>query len=347
MGLRAWRLTAIAMLSVAGGALVPAHARDRVHVVGSSTLFPFAAAVAENIAAGGRWKAPLVESVGTGGGFRLFCAGRGESTPDVTDASRPMTSSEIQDCARHGVGSVVGIRVGLDGMLLAGARGGSSFVLTREQIYLAVARVIPRDGALVLNPYRRWRDISSELPDLPIRIYGPAPNHGTRDAFVALAVMPACERRPEIRVLPAAARQRNCQALREDGAWIDVSQDYAVLFRRLLADPQSLGVLGFSWLDANRSQIQAARIDGVEPTSDSISNWKYPLARPLFIYVKRAHVGKVPGLAQFVEEFVSERAIGPGGYLVMRGLMPLSEGQRKVERRKVEQLSRPAGNGQP
>lgn len=194
------------------------------------------------------------------------------------------------------------------------------------------------------NPYRRWREISPELPDQPIRIYGPAPNHGTRDAFVALAVMPACERRPEIRVLPAANRQHSCQALREDGAWVDVSQDYAVLFRRLLADPQSLGVLGFSWLDANRFQIQAARIDGIEPTADSISSWKYPLARPLFIYVKRAHAGRIPGLLQFVEEFVSDRAIGPGGYLAMRGLMPLSVGHRAVERRKVEQLLRMAGN---
>jgi phosphate transport system substrate-binding protein len=307
-------------------------------------LFPFAAQVAENFAAGGRWKAPLVESIGTGGGFRLFCAGIGEDTPDITDASRPMASSEVSDCARHGAGPVVGIRVGLDGMLLASARRSPSLSLTREQIYLAVARVVPIGGKLVPNPYRRWRDISAGLPDRPIRIYGPAPNHGTRDAFVALAVMPACERRPEIRALAADKRQQNCQALREDGAWVDVPQDYAVLFRRLLADPEALGVLGFSYLENNRGLVHAARIDGIDATPESIGSWKYPLARPLFVYVKQAHVGHIPGLAEFVKEFLSERAMGPGGYLVARGLMPLPANQMKVERRKVEQLIQAARN---
>jgi phosphate transport system substrate-binding protein len=315
-----------------------AMARDRVHVVGSSTLFPFAAAVAENFAAGGKWKAPVVESIGTGGGFKLFCAGLGEDTPDITDASRPMAAQEIAECARHGVGPVVGIRVGLDGMLLAGARGAPAFSLSREQIYLALARSVPRAGRLVTNPYRRWKDISPELPDVPIRVYGPAPNHGTRDAFIALAIAPACERRPEIRSLAVKDRQVYCQALREDGAWIDVSQDYAVLLRRLVADPQALGVLGFSFLMSNRGRIQAARVDGIDPTEQTISAWRYPLARPLFVYVKQAHMGRIPGLAAFLQEFVSDRAIGPGGYLVSRGLMALPAGQMKGEKAKVELL---------
>ena len=305
-------------------------------------MFPFAAAVAEAFAAGGQWKAPVVESVGTGNGFRLFCSGVGDATPDITDASRPMTSSEVLECARNGVGPVTGFRVGLDGMLLLGAARGAAFTLTREQIYLAVARSVPRGGALVPNPYRRWREIAASLPDLPIRIYGPAPNHGTRDAFVALALVPPCERMPEIRALPPALRMQHCQALREDGAWIDVAQDYAVVLRRVLADPQSLGVLGFSYLQNNRGQLRAARIDGIEPNPDSIGSWTYPLARPLFIYVKQANVGHVPGLAQFVREFTSDRAVGPGGYLVERGLMPLPKGQLAVERRKLEQLLRVA-----
>ena len=337
--MRVPRVVAITALVCFAALPADAMARDHVHVVGSSTLFPFAAAVAEAFAAGGRWKAPVVESVGTGNGFRLFCAGAGEATPDITDASRPMTSSEALECARNGVGPITGIRVGLDGMLLVSATAGQAFSLTREQIYLAVARNVARGGVLVPNPYRRWREIAATLPDLPIRIYGPAPNHGTRDAFVALALMPPCERTPEIRALPAERRRQHCQALREDGAWVDVSQDYAVLLRRVIADPQSLGVLGFSYLKNNRGQLRAARIDGIEPGADSIGGWTYPLARPLFIYVKQAHIGRVPGLAEFVREFTSERAVGPAGYLVERGLMPLPKGHLAAERRKLDQLA--------
>jgi phosphate transport system substrate-binding protein len=321
----------------------PLAARDQVRVTGSSTLFPFASAVAETFRSQGRWKTPVVESLGTGGGFKLFCAGIGEATPDITDASRPMTSTEVATCEKNGVGNVVGIRVGMDGMLLVNARAGPAFALTREQLYRAVARSVPAGGRLVPNPYRRWKDIAPQLPDLPIRIYGPAPNHGTRDAFVALAMMPPCERQPEIRVLSAGDRQQNCQRIREDGAWIDVSGDYAVLFGRLLADPTALGVLGFSWLDRNRDRIKAAPIDGIEPTSESISAWTYPLARPLFIYVKQAHVGRIPGLSEFVQEFLSDRAIGPRGYLVEQGLMPLPEAGLSLERAKVQRMLAPAG----
>lgn len=314
-------------------------ARDRVRVAGSSTLFPFASRVAEVFGSQGRWPTPVIESVGTGGGFQLFCAGVGDATPDITDASRPMTQAEVAECARHGVGEVVGIRVGLDGMLLVNARSAPAFTLTREQLYRALARRVPRDGQLVPNPYRRWREISPELPDMPIRVYGPAPNHGTRDAFVALAIAPPCERLPEVRSLSASERLVACQALREDGAWIDVNADYAVLMRRLLADPQALGVLGFSYLDNHREKAKAARIDGVEPTPESISDWTYPLARPLFIYVKREHIGRVIGLLEFVREFVGERAAGPHGYLIEQGLMPLPDDQRKVEQAKAQQLA--------
>lgn len=315
-----------------------AQPRDYVRVVGSSTLFPFTTTVAEVFGRQGQWKTPVVESVGTGGGFRLFCAGIGVATPDITDASRPITVSENAECRRNGVGTVVGIRVGLDGILLANGRNAPVFSLTREQLYLAVARNIPSRGRLIPNPYRRWNQISPKLPDLPITIYGPAPNHGTRDAFVALAMAPPCERFDEIRALSAADRQKHCQAVREDGAWIDVTGDYALLFGRLVNEPRALGVLGFSFLERNRDRIKAARIDGVLPTVESISDWSYPLSRPLFIYVKQAHVGLTPGLAQFVQEFVSAAAIGPQGYLVAQGLMPLPPDQLQSERLKVSKL---------
>jgi phosphate transport system substrate-binding protein len=286
----------------------------------------------------------VVESIGTGGGFALFCAGIGAATPDITDASRPMTSEESATCARNGVGPVIGIRVGLDGMLLANALSAPAFALTRDQVYRAVARVIPMRGQLIANPYHRWSDISPQLPNLPIRIYGPAPNHGTRDAFVALAMAPACERDALIRALAPLERNKHCKALREDGAWIDVSADYAVLLRRLLDDPQALGVLGYSYLDRNRGRIKAASIDGVAPTAQSIGGWTYPLSRPLFIYVKQAHVGLIPGLAEFVQEFVSDRAVGPHGYLVERGLAPLPEPWLQAERVKARRLLERARN---
>jgi phosphate transport system substrate-binding protein len=320
--------------SIASGA----QSRDYVRVVGSSTLFPFTATVAETFGRQGRFKTPVVESVGTGTGFRLFCSGIGAATPDITDASRPIAAPESADCARNGVGKVVGIRVGLDGMLLVNARNAPTFALTREQLFLAVAKTIPLKGRLIPNPYRRWNEISPRLPDLPISIYGPAPNHGTRDAFVALALMPACERFDVIRALSVADRQRHCQTVREDGAWIDVTGDYAVLFTRLVENPRALGVLGFSWFERNRDRIKAASIDGVLPTAESIGAWTYPLSRPLFIYVKQAHVGLIPGLAEFVQEFVSDGAIGPRGYLVERGLMPLPAAWLQVERAKAKRL---------
>jgi phosphate transport system substrate-binding protein len=315
-----------------------AQSRDYVRVVGSSTLFPFTATVAEAFGRQGRWKTPVVESVGTGSGFRLFCSGIGVATPDITDASRPITAPESAECARNGVGKVVGIRVGLDGMLLVNVRGAPTFALTREQLFLAVAKTIPLNGRLIPNPYLRWKDVSPRLPDLPISVYGPAPNHGTRDAFVALALMPACERFAEIRALPVTSRQQYCQTLREDGAWIDVTGDYAVLFSRLVDNPRALGVLGFSFLERNRDRVKAASIDGVLPTAESIGAWTYPLSRPLFIYVKQAHVGLVPGLVEFVQEFVSDRAIGSRGYLLEQGLMPLPAAWLQTERRKVQQL---------
>jgi phosphate transport system substrate-binding protein len=337
------RIGGILLALCAFGLASGAQQRDYVRIVGSSTLFPFSATAAEAIARTGRLKAPVVESIGTGGGFRVFCSGVGLATPDIIDASRPMTAAESAECARNGVGKVVDIRVGLDGMLIANARSSPVFALTSEQLFLAVARTVPSKGRLVANPFRRWNEISPLLPDLPIVIYGPAANHGTRDAFVALAMEPVCERFPEISALPPAARKPHCQAVREDGPWIDVTGDYALLYTRLLVNPRAVGVLGYSYLERNRDRIKAARIDGVLPTADSISASTYPLSRPLFIYVKQAHVGSIPGLAQFLQEFVSDRAIGPQGYLVDQGLVPLPAGQLQAERLKVQQLLQRAG----
>lgn len=309
--------------------------RDRVSVVGSATLFPLASVVGETFGHRGRWKTPIVESTGTGQGFQLFCRGVGPGTPDVTDASRPMSAEERATCASNKVGEVAELRVGMDGILIANGRAAARFELTREQLYRALARQVPIHGRLVPNPHRRWRDVDARLPDLPILVYGPAPNHGTRDAFVALALRPVCERQQEVRVLDEAGRRRACESLREDGAWIDVTGDYSVLLARLVAEPRAVGVLGYGFLDRNRDRVQAARIDGVLPTLDAIVGGSYPLSRPLFLYVKSLHVGSVPGLAEFLGEFLSDRASGPEGYLVDAGLVPQPQAALEAERRKV------------
>jgi phosphate transport system substrate-binding protein len=234
---------------------------------------------------------------------------------------------------------VLTLRVGYDGIVIAAARGAVHFDLTREQIYRAVAKSVAVNGHLVANPYRRWSDLAAGLPDRPILIFGPAPNHGTRDALTALAMVPACERVPEARALPANERQAACQAVREDGAWIDVPGDYGAVLAKLAADPRAVAVLPFSYLDRNRDRLQAASIDGIAPTLQSIGGWTYPLARPLFLYVKQAHVGVVPGLVEFVAEFLSDRAIGPDGYLVERGLAPLPKAWLHVERSRAATLA--------
>jgi phosphate transport system substrate-binding protein len=334
-------LLAIGLAAAQLGQLASAQTRDHVVVVGSSTVFPFAAAVAEAFARDGHWKAPVVESIGTGGGFRLFCKGPGLDTPDITDASRPMTDDERDNCRSHEVGTIVGIRIGTDGIVIASSKRSPHFDLTREQLYRAIAKTVPIDGRLVANPYRRWRDVSPGLPDQAISILGPAPNHGTRDAFVALAMTPPCEMQPEVRTLSKDEQRRACQTVREDGAWIDVAGDYQIMIGKLVNDPGAVAILTFSYLDKNPDRLQAARIDGVAASVESISAWTYPLARPLFLYVKRAHVGRVPGLAEYVQEFVSNRAAGTDGYLVDKGLAPQPAAWLEVERGKAAALSAP------
>jgi phosphate transport system substrate-binding protein len=334
-------LVSLAVILVAATAPESLHAqtRDQVTVVGSSTVYPFATAVAESFGRQGRWKTPVVESTGTGGGFKLFCSGVGIETPDVNNASRPITDGERATCARNGVTAIEALRIGSDGIVIASSRRAAALDLSREQLYRAIAKTVPVTGRLEPNPYRRWSEVDARLPDLPIRMFGPAPNHGTRDAFVALVLLPACEKYPEIKALSADDRRRACQSVREDGAWIDVSGDYALLLGKLSNDPGAVGVFTFSYLDQNRDKIQAARVDGVAPTPESIATAKYPISRPLFIYVKTAHVAAVPGLAEFVQEFISDKAAGAEGYLADRGLTPMSKAALESERAKAKALS--------
>lgn len=320
------------------GAVLAADPGGQISIVGSSTVFPFTTTVAEHFAHEGH-KAPVVESTGTGGGFKIFCAGVGIDTPDINDASRPMTAGEKKVCAQNGTPAVDELRVGYDGIILAGTVRSKSFNVTLGQLWRATAKMVPVNGKWVANPYGKWRDIDPSLPDKPIELYGPAPNHGTRDAFVELVMEPSCDKAPESRSLAGDEKKRLCSQVREDGRWTDVSEDYAVILGKLSGRPEAMAIFTFSYLDQNPDKIRAATVDGVKPSLETISSGQYPVSRPLFIYVKHAHLGAVAGLADFVKEYLSNRAAGPDGYLADKGLIPMPQKELQTQQAVARKLA--------
>jgi phosphate transport system substrate-binding protein len=313
-----------ALLALAAASPAAAQSRTAVLTTGSSTVHPFTSAVAA--AVGPRLAAPPeIRSTGTVHGFNEFCRGASLRYPDIQSASRRMTAGEFLLCNRQGVNEIMEIPIGYDGIVAAHRRDLPQPNITLAQFWLAVAKEVPRDGRLVANPYRRWREISADLPDWPIRVIGPPPTSGTRDSFTDLVLLAGCQRVPEIRAITdTAQRRRVCITVREDGAWIDGGEDDEVIVRRIVnEDAGTIGVFGYSFLAGHRDAIAAARIEGVAPTPEAIASRSYPVARPLFIYAKRPNLRTVPGLAQFLSEYVSDAAMGPGGYMVRRGLVPL------------------------
>jgi phosphate transport system substrate-binding protein len=305
-------------------------ARDQVWAVGSSTVFPFSTRVAEYFSRKTGRKAPRVESLGTGGGIKLFCSGVGGSTPDIANASRAMKKSEFEDCARHGVRDIIELKFGYDGIVIATARNGADFDFKLQHIYLALAKDVLRHRRFVRNPYRTWPEIDRILPKGRILVYGPPPTSGTRDAFVELA-MEAGARKfgtlDDLRDKDEDAFKARATTLREDGLWVDSGENDNAILQTLTKTPGALGVFGFSFLEENNDRVKAAKINGVAPSIDAIANGDYPLSRSLYIYVKKAHIGVTPGLREFVVEFTSDAAAGRGGYLIQRGLIPLPKEQ--------------------
>jgi phosphate transport system substrate-binding protein len=295
--------------------------------------------VAESFGKGGKFRAPVVESTGTGGGFKLFCQGVGASTPDISDASRPITEAEKTSCAQGGVTAIAEFKIGYDGIILAGDAKQPTFNVTLEDIWRAVAKTVPVGGKWVANPYQNWHDVNAKLPNRPLAIYGPAPNHGTRDAFVDLVMDVSCGKKPEAASLAADEKKKTCSQVREDGVWTDVSEDYALIMGKLKGNPQALAVFTFSYLDQNRDKIRAETVDGIAPSLETIAAGQYPISRPLFIYVKQAHVGVIPGLAEFVQEFLSDRAAGPDGYLAGKGLIPMPAAELAKQRAAAKALA--------
>ena len=328
-------VAAVALAAVATGA----QARDQIRIVGSSTVYPFATAVAEQFGKTSGFKTPVVESTGTGGGLKLFCAGADENTPDIANASRRIEPSEVKACADNGVKDITEIVIGYDGIVIANSKSGPKFALTKEQIYKAAAKQVVKDGKLVANPYVKWSDIDPSLPKEDIVLYVPAPNHGTRDAFNELVMDPACLSQPEIKALEKPAAKAACETAREDGAFIDVTENYTVTLQKMITQPYAVGVTTFSYLDQNGDKIQAATIDGVVPTYENIASSKYPVSRPLFFYVKKGHVGAIPGIKEYIAEFTSEKAWGKNGYLAEKGLIVSPDAQRKAEAAKAKALT--------
>jgi phosphate transport system substrate-binding protein len=334
MKFRVIALAAVATVAMAASA----QARDQIRIVGSSTVYPFSTAVAEQFGKTSGFKTPVVESTGTGGGAKLFCAGVGAEFPDITNASRRITQSELDNCATNGVKDVAEITVGFDGIVIANAKAGKHYALTREQLFLAVAKAVPQGGKLVPNIYKKWSDIDASLPAEEIVVYGPASNHGTRDALVELVMEEACDKIPEIKTLTGDAKKVACDAVREDGAFIEVSENYTVTLQKLISQPHAVGILTYSYLDQNADKIQAATIDGQIATYDNIATGKYPVSRPLFFYVKKAHVGVIPGIKEYITEFTSEKAWGKEGYLAEKGLIAMPDAMRKSEAQKGKDL---------
>lgn len=333
-------LAALALATMAG-AVPPVHAqdmRDVIRVAGSSTMYRMSARVAEDFARSTMSPAPVVESTGSGGGFKLFCQGVGPNTPDMVAASRLITQAERESCARNAVGEVVELPVGHGGVVAVTSATAPDFALTRRQIWRAIAERVPLDGKLVPNPYTTWRQIDSSLPDMPILVYGPPPTSGTRDALVGMVMEPPCLEDEVIQALPETDRLPACLRLREDGAYVHAGEFDDSLARRVEANPKALGIVGFHVLEENLG-LKAAAIDGVVPTFSSILDGRYPLLRQLYIYVKNAHVGRVPGLKEFAQTYVSEAAIGSEGFLTDIGLVPLPESERRVSQHRAAAMA--------
>ncbi|MDO8354637.1 MAG: PstS family phosphate ABC transporter substrate-binding protein [Aestuariivirga sp.] len=317
-------LLAVSALALFAG---PALARDQIRIVGSSTVYPFTTTVAENFGKTSGMKTPVVESTGTGGGMKLFCAGAGEDTPDMTNASRRIKKSEFEACAKNGVSEIVEIKVGFDGLTVAASKDAPDMKLTKQQLFMALAKQVPdKDGKLVDNPYKMWSDIDASLPKEKIEILGPPPTSGTRDSFMELAMEVGAGKFESLEALKksdAKAFEAVWKSMREDGAFVEAGENDNLIVQKLQANPAALGIFGFSFLEENASSIKGLEIDGAAPSYESVASGDYKMSRPLFVYVKKQHVGVVPGIAEFVAEYVSEKALGADGYLGAKGLITL------------------------
>ncbi|WIO75675.1 PstS family phosphate ABC transporter substrate-binding protein [Porticoccaceae bacterium LTM1] len=331
------KLTLAGLVAAATLASVNAVAasRDYISIVGSSTVYPFATVVAERFGKATKFATPKIESTGSGGGMKLFCAGLGTEHPDITNASRRMKAKEFEMCKKNGVTNIVEVLIGYDGIVLANSKKSKTFELSRKDIYLALAKDVPNpDGSetLVANPYKTWKEVNPALPNVKIEVLGPPPSSGTRDAFAELALEGGAKTFSWIKDMKKVDKKKYkaiAHTIREDGAYIEAGENDNLIVQKLEANPNALGVFGFSFLDQNSDKVHGSIIEGNAPTFDSIADKSYPVSRPLYFYVKKDHVGVIPGIEQYLAEFTSEKAWGEDGYLAEKGMIPMNSSLRK------------------
>ena len=355
---------ATALFMIASFGLANA-ARDYINIVGSSTVYPFATVVAEQFGKSTSFKTPKIESTGSGGGLKLFCAGVGVEHPDITNASRRIKKSEQELCAKNGVKDIIEVKVGFDGIVLGQSKATETLNLTRQDIFLALAKQVPGpDGKLIDNPNKTWQDVRASLPATKIEVLGPPPTSGTRDAFVELAMEGGAKNYENLAKLRKAKDEAEIRALmtklgipdsafnkkgkklfqavahgiREDGAFIEAGENDNLIVQKLVTNPNALGIFGFSFLDQNTDKVQGAAVEGVKPEFESIADGRYPISRPLFFYINKGHVGKVPGIQEFAEAFMSDKASGDEGYLSDRGLIPMPQDEHEIYKKAVSEL---------
>jgi len=331
-------ITVVAFTMLFSLSLFAAAGRDYISIVGSSTVYPFATVVAEKFGKSTSYKTPKIESTGSGGGFKLFCAGVGVEYPDITNASRRIKSSEIKQCMQNGVKEIVEVKIGYDGIVMANSKKAAELKLSRKDIFLALAKEVPDPkgtGKIVANPYKTWKEVNPALPNKRIEVLGPPPTSGTRDAFVELAMVEGAGEFPMIKSLAKKDKKifkAITETVREDGGYIEAGENDNLIVQKLEANPDAVGIFGFSFLDQNTDKIQGAYIEKVQPTFENIAAGKYPLSRPLFFYVKKAHVDAIPGIKEYLDEFTSEKSWGTDGYLSEKGMIPMPEAERKIFR---------------
>jgi len=337
-------ISLVSIVSLVMVAQFASAARNNINIVGSSTVYPFSTVVAERFGRATDFKTPKVESTGSGGGMKLFCQGVGVQHPDISNASRRIKQSEYELCQKNGVNEIVEVLIGYDGIVIANSKKARRLTLTRKDIFMALAAQVPNPNGsetLVKNPYKTWKDVNSTLPEIGIEVLGPPPTSGTRDAFSELALEGGCKSFLWIKAMKKTdkgAYKTLCHTVREDGPYIEAGENDNLIVQKLNANKNALGVFGFSFLDQNSDKVQASIVDGQEPTFDTISDGSYPVSRPLYFYVKKAHVGVVPGIAEFLTEFTKERTWGDEGYLTEKGMIPLGEAKRAEVASDVKKL---------
>ena len=319
------------------------NARDQINIVGSSTVYPFSTVVAETFGNKTGIKVPKIESTGSGGGMKLFCKGLGTSHPDITNASRRIKKNEFNKCKENGI-DIVEIKVGYDGIVIANSKKANLLNLTKRQIFLALAKQVPEGnkegGNLVDNPNKKWSDIDPNLPNKKIEVLGPPPTSGTRDAFNELAIEGGCKTFPQLKAIKKQDKKKYkaiCRAVREDGAFIEAGENDNLIVQKLVENENAFGVFGFSFLIENEDKIQGSTVDGMAPTMETIADKSYGVSRPLYFYVKLAHVDVIPGIREFLEEYTSDDSWGPGGYLEERGMIPMPENEREFFKKNAEE----------